>query len=137
MIIDSLRTYFISCPFLRDGPFRVDSLGPEATEYTIETVPLDPILKSYADGASLRQYGFVLASKEHFGLDVAQNIDNSQFYEELCEWIETQNKERKLPILGNNLSPQEIKILTHGYVLDATEDTARYQIQLKLIYYKE
>lgn len=36
-IIQGLVDYFMGCPLLKDGVFRMDALGEEAVEYTIET----------------------------------------------------------------------------------------------------
>ena len=48
-IIDALTKYFIKCDLLRDGAMRVDYLGEKPVEYTLETMPTDPIMKRYAD----------------------------------------------------------------------------------------
>lgn len=36
-IMDGIADYFLRCPLLKDGVFRVDALGPDPVEYTIET----------------------------------------------------------------------------------------------------
>lgn len=137
MIIDGLRDYIRKCPCLEkfNNAVRVNVnyLAADTTTYTIEEVPTEPILKKYLDGSSKRQYNFIFASRESYGSDVLQNINNSGFYEEFVNWIES-NEE--LPILGDNLEALKVEVLTSAYVITVTEDTARFQIQLSLKYMK-
>ena len=42
-IIQGVSDYFLNCPLLKDGVFRVDALGTEPVEYTIETGIFDPV----------------------------------------------------------------------------------------------
>ena len=44
-IIQGVSDYFLNCPLLKDGVFRVDALGTEPVEYTIETGISDPIIE--------------------------------------------------------------------------------------------
>lgn len=136
-IIESVREYITSCPELADGNINVDFLSSEELEYTIETVPCDPIIKYYIGGSSLRQYEFILASRELFGADTAANIQNSTFYEKFANWVEANNKNNVFPLLTEGRKPQKIEILTHGCLLTEDAKTAVYQIQLRLIYIQE
>lgn len=138
MIIDGLRDYIRKCPCLEkfNNAVRVNVnyLADDTTTYTIEEVPTEPFISKYINGNSgKKQYNFVFASREPYSSDVLQNIDNSGFYEEFSNWIET-NEE--LPVLGDNLEALSVQVLTSAYAISVTEDTARYQIQLKLKYLK-
>lgn len=66
-----------------------------------------------------------------------QNIDNAGFYEKFADWIENQNDNDILPVLENGLETLEIKVTSTGYAFAVTEDTAQFQIQLKLKYFKK
>lgn len=137
MIIEAIRTYFLGCPLIEDDKkINVDYLGIEAVEYTIDPTPTPPIVKEYVDGSSIRQYTFVFASREYYGANTLVNIENSGFYEKLSSWVEEQNAKEKLPILGDEKESMEMSISTPGYLFDATEDRARYQIQMTLKYYQ-
>nr|DAZ26039.1 MAG TPA: Minor capsid protein from bacteriophage [Caudoviricetes sp.] len=136
-IIEALQKYIKACPLLKSGKINVDNLAAEPVRYCIESVPCQPVIRRYVDGASVNQYIFVLASRECYGQEVRQNIDNSAFYEQLVEWIEEQNKTGNLPKLGDGRTAQRIEILSSGYLFDATSDTAQYQLQMRLIYYKQ
>lgn len=139
MIIDSVRKFILTCPILNESSdgirINVNYLGEDATVYSIEEVPCDPILKTYVGGDTVRQFQFIFASREDYGPDILQNITNSDFYENFASWIEKQNDAENLPILDNRKS-LEIKVMSPGYVLQVSADKVRYQIELRLKYYK-
>lgn len=141
MIIKALRDYIRTCPHLDTFnnaiKVNVNYLEPETDTYSIEEVPIEPILKTYVNGDSIRQYAFIFTSREPYGVDVLQNIDNSGFYEKFADWIENQNNNEIFPLLTNRLEPLEIKVTSTGYAFAVTEDTAQFQIQLRLKYLKK
>jgi len=136
-IIQGLTDYFMACPLLRDGVFRVDALGNEAIEYVIETGITSPIVQEYIDGSSVRQYQFNFGSREYYSLDRVENIQNSTFYERLCDWIEEQSSAGNLPDMPEGCTAEKLTINAPGYMFDASMVNARYQIQLTLQYFKE
>jgi hypothetical protein len=127
----------MNCPLLKDGVFRVDALGNDAVEYTIETGITSPIVGTYIDGSSIRQYQFNFGSREYYSLDRLQNIQNSTFYEKLCDWIEEQSRAGNLPQMPEGCHAEQLVVNAPGYMFDATMTNARYQIQLTLQYFKE
>ena len=140
MIIDSIRNFIRTCPHLQEfnGAIKVnvDYLGPESTMYSIEETPCEPIIKKYINGDTVRQYQFVFASRESYGPDVLQNIDNSGFYEDFANWIESENKIGNLPKLINQ-ECRSIECLTTGYAFQTDVDKARYQIQMRITYFQK
>lgn len=70
MIIDSIRKFIRTCPYLQefDGAVKVnvDYLGEESTAYSIEETPCEPIIKKYVDGSSIRQFEFIFCSRESY-----------------------------------------------------------------------
>lgn len=96
----------------------------------------DPLIKEYVDGGKVKQYVFAFGSREYYGADVLQNLENSGFYDEFASWIEEQSNKGNLPTLTGNRSPMRMEVLTNGYLFAADEKHARYQIQLRLVYYE-
>lgn len=138
MMIEKIREYFLGCPLIdEESQINVDYLGIEAVEYTIDSVPADPILKQYVDGGALKQFVFVFGSREYYNAQVTQNIANSGFYQEFSEWVNNENKQGNLPDLSGGKEPIKIEVISQGYLFDASEDNARYQIQLRLTYYED
>ena len=141
MIIDSVRNYMrnLKCLDTFNNAIRVNVnyLEPNADTYSIEEVPVEPIVKKYVNGDSIRQYAFIFTSREPYGADVLTNIDNSGFYEKLADEIEKNNNNEILPLLGDGMESLEIKVTSTGYAFAVTEDTAQFQIQLRLKYFKK
>ena len=136
-IIEGITNYFMKCPLLKEGAFRVDALGDQGIEYAIETSVFDPVIKRYVNGSTLRQYQFDFGSREFYSMDRIENIQNSAFYEEFSDWVEKQNKLQNFPELPDDCTPEALEVLSPGYFFDGSMRNARYKIQLRLIYLKE
>ena len=136
-MINSIRNYFIDCPLMENRKINVDYLGLEANQFTIDITPTETVLTRYADGGALKQYIFTIGSREYYNADVINNIENSGFYEVFSAWIEEQNNISNLPVLPLDKQAMEIETTTSGYLFGVDEDTARYQIQLRLTYYED
>lgn len=136
-IIDALEKYFIGCELLKDGALRVDYLGENPVEYTIEVLPCDPVVKRYLGGNTVRQYLFAFGSREFYSQERLQNIQNSAFYERLADWVETKSMSGVLPELPDGMEAQQLEVVSSGYLFDGSMTNARYQIQLRLLYFKE
>ncbi|WP_300968235.1 hypothetical protein, partial [Faecalibaculum rodentium] len=96
-IIEGLTDYFLQCPLLKDGVFRVDALGSEPVEYALETGMTSPVVRTYVDGSSIRQYQFNFNSREAYSMDRILAIQNESFYEDFCNWVEEQSMIGNLP----------------------------------------
>ena len=135
-MIDKIRKYFIDNIQLAQEfeNILVDFIGDDAVSYTIEPVPVEPIIRPYTDGSSLRQYVFQFGSREFYDDSVAQNIENLDFYEKFRNEIETNNREGILPDIDGI---QSIECLTDGTIQDVQNGTAKYIIQMRITYLKE
>ena len=133
-MIEKIRKYLIENGIVDEAcRLNVDFLGENPTEFAIIPIAVNPILKKYIDGSSLRQYQFQLISCNYYGADVLQNMLNSKFYEELYDKIETFSDEGVLPDIKGI---ESIECLNNGAILDATVNAARYSIQMKITYEK-
>lgn len=135
-VIECLREYILQFPLLKDGALNVDHLGDQAIEYTVDAVPCSPVYRQYTDGSCMKQFLFLFASREYYSADVNQCIENLAFYEEFSKWIEKQNKDGSLPDLDGR-EAISVEVLTAGYAFDCDAETARYQIQMRLLYEEE
>lgn len=136
MIIDSIRNYIKQCPYISEFAkgVNVDYLAEDTTSYSIEEIPCDPIAKKYIGGDSKRQYQFIFTSRESYGSDVLQNIDNCGFYENFANWLESETIKNDLPILDSDKECLKIEATSTGYAFQTDIDKARYQIQCRLTY---
>lgn len=134
-IIESVREYINTYSELAQfAKLNVDYLANKPTEYTIDPVPSEIVIEEDILGNSTRQFLFVFASREAFGPSALDNMANSGFYEDFNEWISEQNKNGVLPQLETGKTPTKIECLGLGYLFENDSDTARYQIQCRLIY---
>lgn len=137
-IMGAVRDFLGGCPLFDGNTLRVNFLGEEPQEYTLEDVPATPILKKYQDGSSVRQALFILASRELYSRDAVENLKASGFYEQLADWLDAQNFQGNLPKLPEGMAARKIEATTSGYCIaaDIQQSAQRYQIQLRLVYEK-
>ncbi|MEZ3506305.1 MAG: chloramphenicol resistance protein [Lachnospiraceae bacterium] len=136
-IIEGLTDYFLQCPLLKDGVFRVNALGSEPVEYALESAITSPVVQTYVDGSSIRQYQFNFNSREAYSMDRIMAVQAESFYEEFCNWVEEQNVIGNLPAMPEGCEAQTLTVLAPGFMLDATMENAFYQVQMNLQYFKE
>ena len=137
-IIESLKKYFEqNAPDI--NVLGVDFLGDSIGNMVIETIPVEPVIGEYLDGSSVRQFLFVIGGREFYSPDICQNIENSQIYENLQMWLESQSRIGNLPELSEGRQAHSLEITSSAYVFESDElnSNARYQIQCRLTYYQE
>ena len=137
-IIEAIREYIsnLDCMATFENAINGNYLDGENDSVSIEEVPCNPIIKKYLDGSTLRQYQFVFCSREPYGAEVLQQIENSTFYEDFANEIEEKNNNDILPTI-DNMEAMSLEITSNAYTVSVTEDTAMYQINLNLKYYKK
>ena len=135
-IIEAIRDYISDLDCMATFEINVNYLDGENDSFSIEEVPCNPIIKKYLDGSTLRQYQFVFCGREPYGAEILQNIENSTFYEDFANEIEEKNNNDVLPTL-EGMEATSLEITSNAYTVSVTEDTAMYQINLNLKYYKK
>ena len=134
-MISKIRQYFFDLGIIDENSnINVDFLSNEPIEYVIEPIPVEPVIRQYADGSSLRQFVFQFGSREYFGADVIQNMKNTEFYEDFSELIEDNNKKGVLPNIDGI---QSIECLNNGTINEDNTDNAKYVIQMRITYYRD
>lgn len=136
-MIDEIKQFISTCPLLSDKYINVNYLSDKKATYSIETVPSNSVIKTYADGGKLCQELFVLASRELYSASSKENSAVMKFYEDFSAWIEEQDKKRNLPVLSLPCTAHGIEVLTSQYLYDIGNNDARYQIQCRFTYYKD
>lgn len=134
-MIEKLKDYFIEHVTLAEEfkSILADFLGEDATDYTIEPIPIEPVLRKYADGSYLGQLTFQFGSREYYDDSNNQNIENLDFYERFLQEIEYNNNNHILPDIEGI---QSIECLSNGTIQDVQKGTAKYVIQMRITYYR-
>lgn len=135
-LIDSIREFVLTCPFLQDGRVNVDYIGEEMG-YSIDPLPCDPIVQKYTDGGAKKQFQFAFTSQEEYDQDSRINIENSGFFQSFDEWLQEQDFNGNFPKLEEGKIPISLETLNSGYLYDVDEVRARYRIEGRLIYEQE
>lgn len=133
-IIEAVRDFLKTCPVLAGGRLNVDFLPEEALTYSVDVTPVNPVVKSYICGGSLRQFAFVFATRAFYGEEIRQQLDNLGLFESFADWLESRSRARDFPELGEGRAGKKLEVTTSGYVFAPGADTARYQIQCRFLY---
>ena len=135
-LIDSIRRFIMTCPFLQDGRVDVDYIGEEMG-YSIDPLPCDPIVQRYTDGGAKKQFQFAFTSQEEYDQDARINIENSGFFQKFSEWLEEQDFTGTFSELEAGKIPVSLETLNSGYLYDVNGINAKYRIECRLIYAQE
>ena len=136
-VIECLRNWFREYEGL-SGRFSVDLLDEEAGTHSIDTIPCEEVLKRYVDGSTRKQYQFAVSSRRFYEQNIAQNLENLQFFEDLTKWVEHKANARELPVMDNGRTALKIVVTSNAYPFIISEDgKARYQLQMRLEYFQK
>lgn len=133
-----LRMWLRECPIIQKSKrFRVDFLSDNPTEYALFAVPStlkyhENILGDYVLNDN-QEVDYIFASREIYGADVRQNLENQQFYTAVTHWIMEQNNLRNFPVIREGHICAITPTLT-AYPVQVGSNAAKYQIQIKVKY---
>lgn len=137
-IIESLINYFLTCPDVAEltTSIKVDFLQDKGNSFSIEPIATNPVVSNYIGGGGERQFAFSFAVKFNYSDEARMNIENSEFFEKLEEWLEEQNRVGNMPTLDEGKYADKIEVTSNGYLFGVTEDMryGRYNIQCRLLY---
>lgn len=130
-ITKAIRDYLLTCPYLNQKKINIDYLGSDADEYSIEKISCEPVIKQYIDGSTIRQYQFALTSIKFYDSNYSINMENNDFYELFEQWIKKQNDANNFPYIEGVYA---IEVIQDSSLETKETDTAKYQIQLRVLY---
>lgn len=132
--MELIKEFIETCPLLEGDKINVDYLKDEIYSYSIDRTPTGPEIKSFIDGRGGKyQITFDFTVTAPISSRVVTNLENSKFGEDFMEWIKTQNRLKNLPKIEGAFS---IKCTSPSYILQKTETTAIYIIQMNFTYYE-
>lgn len=139
-VISAIRDFIATCPCMDEfdeafAKVDLDKLEEDATNYMVESVPAEPIVRRYTNGDTVRRVAFAFCSRVFYG-DV-ENIDTSDFFENFSDWLEDCTRDGIFPKLGDGKEPRKIRATTNGYLIDSGAHTAQYRIQCEFIYFRK
>lgn len=137
-IMEALAAYFKRFPGLAGKRLNIDCLSMDPDCYSLDTVPTEPVVKTYISGERVMRKTFVLASRCYYADEQEQLQSNAAFFEDLELWVGNNEIFGVLPDLGAGRKPRSLTINSSAYVFVVDDNgTARYQLQMELIYLQE
>ena len=132
--MQKIKEYIETCPLLDGDKINVDYLDDEIYSYSIDRTPTQPEIKQFIDGRGGKyQIAFDFTVTAPISSRVVTNLANSKFGEDFMEWIKTQNRLKNFLKINGAFS---IKCTSPSYILQKTETTAIYIIQINFTYYE-
>ena len=133
----SMRTWLRSCPQIESARlFGADYLGDEES-YSLDVTPTALKYRENILGDMVLQekqeQNFVFASRDPYGADYRQNLDNLAFFQAVAKWIIDQNNARNFPEWEGGEVVAIVPTLS-AYPITMGSAFARYQIQIKVTY---
>ncbi len=139
-MIEAIRTWLRECPCINDlKDVGVDFLSSDVETASIDKTPSSLVLNRFMDGSSRRQQTFTLRAWFPYSDENRQNIENSAFLENVCDWIDEQVEDDNMPNLGANKECESVEINTSDYLINVSPNgrKACYQVQLRMTYIKK
>lgn len=135
MLTDKMREYMLTCPYLSGTKVNINCLGTDSMICTIDNVAVEPVIKKYCDGGTLKQAKFVLAIRDRYDENLNENLKIAMLLEEIEAWIGEQNSKDVLPELDDEKSVCEgIEVTKTGHLYDTSMGSGRWQTEIRMIY---
>ena len=138
-MIEAIRTWLGDCScFDEIKSFGVDFLSSDANTASIEKAPGAKTIEKKVNGDTIKEINIILRAWFPYSEELRQNIENSNFYEDLSDWIEEQVNEDNLPVFTANKVCTKVEVTTSDYLVSIADNgrKACYQMQLKVEYRK-
>ena len=133
----SVRTWLRRCPAIeRARAFGVDYLA-ENGSYSLDATPTALKYRENILGDMVlretQEQNFVFASRDPYGAEFQQNLDNLGVMQDVSAWIIEQNNARNFPTWEGGEVTAIVPTLT-AYPISMGSAFARYQMQIKVTY---
>lgn len=133
----SMRTWLRSCPEIeRTRAFGTDYLADDES-YSLDVTPTALRYRENILGDMVlretQEQNYVFASRDPYGADLQQNLNNLAVFQAVTAWIINQNNARNFPDWEGGEVVAIVPTLS-AYPIAMGSAFARYQIQIKVTY---
>lgn len=135
-MISQMKEYLSQCPAFDGQKIKINYLGGKAGASSLEMVPAITVVKEYADGGMLCGRDFVLALRQEYTEADISNRVAAEKCQQIEDWIKLQNDTGNLPHLEKNGVSCSVQVIKGFGIATVNSVDARYEMQLRLIYYK-
>ena len=130
--MELIGKFIETCPLLNKGKVNLDYIKEKPQSYSIDEIPVEPVLNEFRDGGRRLQIQFDFSIQANFS--ILENIKNSKFCDDFMKWIYEQDDKGNLPKIDGI---DWIKCLGRGTIERTTETTAIYVIPMQVAYIEE
>ena len=130
--MELIGEFIETCPLLNKGKVNLDFIDSDPQSYSIDEIPVEPVLNNFRDGGRRLQIQFDFSIQSNFS--ILENIKNSKFCDDFMKWIYEQDNKGDLPKINGI---DWIKCLGRGTIERTTEITAIYVIPMQVAYIEE
>lgn len=126
-IIDTLTT---------DKKYQInaDMLDNEINNYSLDKIPTSSTIEKWVNGTEIHRDVFSFRSRRAYSQDTINNLSNIGFFEQFESIIKSNNKKGVLPEIKGI---ESIECLNSCSMLNATDNTAEFDIQIQITYREE
>ena len=136
-MIEQIRNYIATCPHLNEfAELNVDYLIDKVSTYSVnEGVSYNPVISKDIIGNEECQFQFTFDARLYWNEEIANNVDNSRFFENFREWLRNNNKNKIFPQI-EDIKIESISAITNGYLFATNADEAIYRISCVMNYWR-
>jgi hypothetical protein len=136
MIVE-VAEFLSSCPHLMGERVNVNFLGKNQGAVSLEMLQKNRVVRTYADGGSLRAATFLLALRENFGLGNVESTKISKKCNDIVAWVQEQSQGEKFPKTQMGATIVSIDVPKGFEAVRADNIVARYEAEIEVVYYKK
>lgn len=108
-----------------------DMLSKEIDNYSLNKIPVDPIVEQWITGYTKYQDVYSFRSRKAYSQDAINNLLNIGFFETFEKLIKDNNRNKILPDIEG---VESIECLNCGTLNVADTNTATFDIQIRIVY---
>lgn len=136
--IAKLRSYLLEIidTITQTNKYQINAnmLSNDINNYSLDKIPTDVQVERWITGVEIHRDLFSFRSRVAYSQDTINNLKNIGFFEEFEKIIRQKNEKKELPEIDNI---ESIECLNCGTMVDATTNTAEFDIQLQITYREE
>ena len=137
--LGSVRAWLRTCPSVAsNAPFGADFLGDDPDKFALCSVPTVVRTRENIMGetvkAPVQEQNFAIDYRATYGEPVQNNLDTLGLLQAIHDWIVEQNNAGNFPAWQGGTIKSIMPTMTPA-MMDVRSATARYRVQIKVIYH--
>lgn len=115
----------------KQNSINANMLSNNVDSYSLDKIPMQTKIEKWITGVEIHKDVYSFRSRRNYSIESLMNLQNIGFYELFTSEIRKNNKKGDLP---NILGIENIECLNCGSMVNATTNTAEFDIQIQITY---